>query len=352
FSDRSKRAFLTDFGVSEFFDASNRERLEAMMQESMAASRTLGGPQQGQGLPIKGTKGTMLYVAPELWRGDKSYARPVDMWALGVTLYILLTGRLPFSTLEDIMDPSLPVIPTSYGSQWTELLQGLLNRDPSKRMTVRAARAIIKSMNVEDYTPEENLGQAPTAVTDDDISHALTLAQHKKDQDDVEWLLGQLPDEGRDGPLRRFSRKSVDTEEYAGDYYLPSVMSGSGNTFQFGAAADAARDLDNVNGPGRGSTNVFVRTQTPTSSGEKGNPLRGSGSFSPKEVQSSLEEGGAGPVAVTTTETNVSGPGGNLSGATARVVTRGRFKGKGGFLAVLRDALSFSRCKKSKLRSQ
>lgn len=41
--------------------------------------------------------GTPSYMAPEQARGDSKFARPdVDVWALGVILFQMLTGRLPF----------------------------------------------------------------------------------------------------------------------------------------------------------------------------------------------------------------------------------------------------------------
>ncbi|XP_041434660.1 serine/threonine-protein kinase YPK1-like [Xenopus laevis] len=48
-----------------------------------------------------GECGTIFYKAPELFRGQ--YTRSVDWWALGVTIYELLTGIVPFNgttTLE------------------------------------------------------------------------------------------------------------------------------------------------------------------------------------------------------------------------------------------------------------
>jgi len=39
--------------------------------------------------------GTPLYVSPELLMG-KTYDYKVDIWALGIMVYELLTGKLPF----------------------------------------------------------------------------------------------------------------------------------------------------------------------------------------------------------------------------------------------------------------
>ena len=40
--------------------------------------------------------GTPSYMAPELVRKHEYDGRQVDMWALGVLLYALLTGTFPF----------------------------------------------------------------------------------------------------------------------------------------------------------------------------------------------------------------------------------------------------------------
>lgn len=45
--------------------------------------------------------GTLLYTSPETLRGGAA-ARSDDMWSMGVILYILLTGRFPFSTNSDV----------------------------------------------------------------------------------------------------------------------------------------------------------------------------------------------------------------------------------------------------------
>jgi len=60
---------LTDFGFATHFD-----------------------PDQPQTLSL----GSPLYMAPELCQ-EKSYDNKVDVWAVGVILYVLMTGSAPFS---------------------------------------------------------------------------------------------------------------------------------------------------------------------------------------------------------------------------------------------------------------
>ncbi|CAD6933382.1 unnamed protein product, partial [Tilletia laevis] len=48
--------------------------------------------------------GTTGYAAPEMLAGKKYFGQEVDIWSLGIILYALLTGALPFDDDdEDIM---------------------------------------------------------------------------------------------------------------------------------------------------------------------------------------------------------------------------------------------------------
>lgn len=40
--------------------------------------------------------GTPSYMSPELVSRQEYYGKPVDIWALGVLLYVLVSGRFPF----------------------------------------------------------------------------------------------------------------------------------------------------------------------------------------------------------------------------------------------------------------
>lgn len=91
--------------------------------------------------------GTPGYVAPELVRGQ-SYGAAVDMWACGVLLYIMLSGRMPFFGKDDAAVMRMIKIgryefPDREWSSISEgaksLVRGLLQIDPDKRLTADAA---------------------------------------------------------------------------------------------------------------------------------------------------------------------------------------------------------------------
>ncbi|QDU25542.1 Serine/threonine-protein kinase PrkC [Anatilimnocola aggregata] len=81
--------------------------------------------------------GTFHYMAPEIGKGV--YGKEIDIYALGVILYELLTGRVPFdgeSSQEIIMkhltaDPELAAVPVAYRA----VIQRALLKDPDKRFS-------------------------------------------------------------------------------------------------------------------------------------------------------------------------------------------------------------------------
>ena len=52
-------------------------------------------------VPATGTKGTRLYLSPEMSRGD-SFTNKVDVWGLGCILYELCTGSKAFQSQSSL----------------------------------------------------------------------------------------------------------------------------------------------------------------------------------------------------------------------------------------------------------
>jgi len=82
--------------------------------------------------------GTPEYLAPEVLEG-KGYGKAVDWWSFGTLVYEMLNGLPPFYS-EDvqlmyskIMNAKLN-LPKNMGEEAISLIQGLLERDPNKRL--------------------------------------------------------------------------------------------------------------------------------------------------------------------------------------------------------------------------
>lgn len=91
--------------------------------------------------------GTPGYVAPEVVNREK-YGSPVDMWAVGVLLYIMLSGKMPFYGRDDeaclrMISTGKYTLPPREWSKISEdaisLVKGLLQPTPAKRLTANAA---------------------------------------------------------------------------------------------------------------------------------------------------------------------------------------------------------------------
>jgi len=94
--------------------------------------------------------GTLLYAAPEVFDGYYWYA--CDCWSVGIILFLLISGQLPFETSDVTMlrsmhkDPVLTGDCLFRGARWKQvrsaarqLVRGLLSVDPHKRFTAEAA---------------------------------------------------------------------------------------------------------------------------------------------------------------------------------------------------------------------
>jgi serine/threonine-protein kinase len=101
------RAVITDFGLA---------RRSAANQPTQP-SGTIGG--------------TPDYMAPELWSGSKPSVSS-DIYALGVLLYQLVSGRLPYGQ-EEPWNERLSSKPQDVNPKWDRILQRCLDPNPARR---------------------------------------------------------------------------------------------------------------------------------------------------------------------------------------------------------------------------
>jgi serine/threonine protein kinase len=132
------RALLTDFGV-------------AQMPGEVTLTQT--------GLVM----GSPAYIAPERAQGDKAMPAS-DLWALGATLYTAVEGRSPYergdamAALAATLTEDPP--PPRRAERLGPIIQGLLVRDPARRMPAAAALPLLASVASGDHTrfPQQTPG--------------------------------------------------------------------------------------------------------------------------------------------------------------------------------------------------
>eukprot|EP01029_Cantina_marsupialis_P016791 TRINITY_DN3763_c0_g1_i1.p1 TRINITY_DN3763_c0_g1~~TRINITY_DN3763_c0_g1_i1.p1 ORF type:complete len:738 (-),score=148.78 TRINITY_DN3763_c0_g1_i1:1043-3256(-) len=100
-------------------------------------------PEQTMNLPC----GTLSYVAPEVLM-MKGYDNEADLWSVGVIMYLLLEGHLPFDgrskheVIQKTMNSKLLFSKSKnhvLSADCLSLIRGLLEKNPQKRLTARAA---------------------------------------------------------------------------------------------------------------------------------------------------------------------------------------------------------------------
>jgi serine/threonine protein kinase len=88
--------------------------------------------------------GTPPYAAPELFNGIPHYGAKADIWAIGITLYVLFVNDVPFSSenkaefVRQVCNDDIFTDPNSDVNQmvpleWQNLIKWMLNKDPMKR---------------------------------------------------------------------------------------------------------------------------------------------------------------------------------------------------------------------------
>jgi tetratricopeptide (TPR) repeat protein len=120
-TDRSHVKVL-DFGLAKYVAMDEVDETRTL--ESLTAAGTLVG--------------TPHYLSPEVLRGKPADARS-DVWALGVVLYEMLSGRLPFrgtsmfEVSSAILREELPPLPANVPLRLRRIVERCLKKDPQER---------------------------------------------------------------------------------------------------------------------------------------------------------------------------------------------------------------------------
>jgi len=108
--------------------------------------------------------GTFHYMAPEIGKGV--YGKEIDIYALGIILFEIMTGNVPFdgeSSQEIIMkhltaDPDVSKLPQLYG----DIVRKAMHKDPEQRY--RCVSEMVEDFP-DDFKPADRIGPTPVSLT-------------------------------------------------------------------------------------------------------------------------------------------------------------------------------------------
>ncbi|TIC09367.1 kinase-like protein [Wallemia mellicola] len=210
------RVKISDFGVSHFSYALRAQSPEQSPLFTMStienkSETQLDSPQSSlESEPVFSdqdlakTAGSPAFFAPELCfqRSSRNTPRPpitnaIDVWALGVTLYCLLFGNVPFTAeneyalfnvipTQDVIYPPyagsdrLPIYETEEGAQLRDLLDKLFEKDPTKRITLAQVKThpwILRGIHEpNEWLKHTDVHASPAVqVTNEEVASALNF---------------------------------------------------------------------------------------------------------------------------------------------------------------------------------
>ncbi|KAF4551394.1 Protein kinase domain-containing protein 40 [Elsinoe fawcettii] len=150
---------IVDFGVSEMFDK----------ESEMHTSKHAGSP---------------AFMPPELCvakHGNVS-GRAVDIWSMGVTLYCLRYGRIPFEKqgmleLYEAIRSEEPTFDGEKDEKFLDLIKRMLEKDPSKRIAMPDIREhpwVTRDGQERLLSEEENCTNIVDDPTEEELNAAIT----------------------------------------------------------------------------------------------------------------------------------------------------------------------------------
>ena len=159
---KSQNVVITPEGRAKVLDFGLAARMPSADAEAVTKTQ--------EAIPHAGMLvGTLAYMAPEVLRGDAATARS-DIWALGVLLYEMASGRLPFEgetaldVTSAIAKESPRALPSRVSAGFRSVVQRCLQKEPGSRYSaVVAVQSALETIQSDTGTQQASI--APVGAT-------------------------------------------------------------------------------------------------------------------------------------------------------------------------------------------
>nr|XP_037875767.1 MAP/microtubule affinity-regulating kinase 3 isoform X4 [Bombyx mori] len=207
--------------------------------------------------------GSPPYAAPELFQGKKYDGPEVDVWSLGVILYTLVSGSLPFdgSTLRELRERVLRGkyrIPFYMSTDCENLLKKFLVLNPAKRASLES---IMRDKWMNTGYEEDEL--RPYVEPQQDFKDHKRIAQVEAlvclgyNRQEIEYSLAEAKYDDVFATYLLLGRKSTDPES-------DGSRSGSSLSLRTSAAANQTQQQQQTNSHAVGTTTTASNSTTST----------------------------------------------------------------------------------------
>jgi len=159
--------------------------------------------------PVRGAMGTAGFLAPECCHRIP-HSPAMDIWSLGMLLFTMLTGRMPYShsQIERLHYPEIPITKSpgvqsqrflNLSKDAQELLLGMLQHDPIIRMTAREV------MN-HNWVATEGLAKTASKKSTGAEAHSGANADARQEQAEAGEITSEVKREASRRSLREIKK--------------------------------------------------------------------------------------------------------------------------------------------------
>jgi len=152
--------------------------------------------------------GSPPYAAPELFSDDSYLGASVDIWALGVLLFFMVTATMPFTAqtvagLKNIILETSYLPPSYLSGPCLKLIRSILKRDPAERITLKDLRdsswlqgqTPLQPLPVHHFVPtqiDQQKNQLETRVLErlGELGISKTMLEENRDKDGRSPIIG------------------------------------------------------------------------------------------------------------------------------------------------------------------
>lgn len=120
--------------------------------------------------------GSPTYTAPELIKRQQYEGPEVDLWSLGVLLYVLVCGSLPFdgNTFQELFTKIINgqyIVPDHVSSECRDLIGRMLVVNPKQRATLDQVREHPWTREGGRAVPKASIGKLQVPISEQDMDH-------------------------------------------------------------------------------------------------------------------------------------------------------------------------------------